>query len=113
MAKSWLATPREKTIIDNTMDYDNKNRGVLFRHDKKGNEKAPDYKGKLNASGTEYYLSAWLREKKDGSGKYMSISVEPKDQQPQTITEHHRAKANAYVRPQDDPKTPADEQIPF
>ncbi len=34
-------------------NYDNTNSGVLFKNDKKGNEKAPDYKGKVNV-----YLSA-------------------------------------------------------
>ncbi len=28
-------------------NYDNTNSGVLFKNDKKGNEKAPDYKGNL------------------------------------------------------------------
>ena len=27
------------------MEYDNTNRGVLFKHDKKTDEKHPDYKG--------------------------------------------------------------------
>lgn len=95
------------------MQYDNTNRGALFRNDKQGNEKRPDYRGSLNVDGVEFKLSAWIRDKKDGSGKFMSLSIEPKEQQPQTITEHHRAKANAYVRPQDDPDCDPDESIPF
>lgn len=55
------------------MAYDDTNRGVLFKNDKKGNEKAPDYTGKLNVDGKEMRLAAWLRE--GAKGKFMSISV--------------------------------------
>jgi hypothetical protein len=60
--------------------YDNTNSGALFRNDKAGNEKRPDYKGSLNIDGVDYWLSAWLRDKKDGSGKYMSLKAERKEQ---------------------------------
>ena len=55
------------------MEYDNTNSGALFKNDKKGNEKAPDYAGKINVDGTDYRLAAWVREGK--SGKFMSLKV--------------------------------------
>jgi len=79
--------------------YDNTNAGALFKNDKDGNEKRPDYKGQIVINGTEYWLSAWIRTKKDGSGgKFMSLKAEPK-QQPQARNEcsqHEQAKQNAY-----------------
>jgi hypothetical protein len=41
-------------------DYDNTNRGALFRNNDKTeeNEKWPDYRGNINVNGTEYWLSA-------------------------------------------------------
>lgn len=39
-------------------EYDNTNRGALFRNDKDGNEKRPDYTGKINVDGKDYVLSA-------------------------------------------------------
>ena len=58
-------------------DYTNS--GILFPNDKRGNEKAPDYTGKLNVGGTEYRLAAWINTGE--KGKYMSLKVselEPK-----------------------------------
>lgn len=57
------------------MAYDNTNRGALFKNDKKETDKHPDYKGKLNVNGRDFYLSAWLKTAKDGN-KYMSLSVQ-------------------------------------
>ena len=53
--------------------YDDTNRGALFKNDKKETDKHPDYKGPMNFNGEDGYLSAWLRESKDGK-KYMSLS---------------------------------------
>jgi hypothetical protein len=54
------------------MSHDNTNRGVLFKNDRKDTEKHPDYTGKIDIDGTEYYLSGWI---KDGrNGKFMSLS---------------------------------------
>jgi uncharacterized protein (DUF736 family) len=59
------------------MDYDNTNRGALFKNDRKETDKHPDYKGTINVAEDDYWLSAWL--KKDKNGKtYMSLSVQPK-----------------------------------
>ncbi len=60
-------------------DYDDTNRGVLFKNDKEGNERRPDYKGSINVNGTEFWLSAWIKEGQ--KGKFMSLSVQPKEQQ--------------------------------
>ena len=55
-------------------EYDDTNRGVLFRETDKRNEKAPDYKGKLNVEGKEYELAGWIRVSKAGN-KFLSVSV--------------------------------------
>jgi hypothetical protein len=66
--------------------YDNTNRGLLSRNDKQGNESRPDYRGSINVAGVEYWLSAWIKEGREGTKlagqKYMSLSVQPKDAQP-------------------------------
>lgn len=58
------------------MAYEQKDgQGNLFKNDKGGNDKRPDYRGEITVGGTKYKLSAWL---KDGQkGKYMSISAQP------------------------------------
>jgi len=62
------------------MEYDNTNRGVLFKNDRKDTDNHPDYKGSININGEEFWLSSWLKEGK--TGKYMSLSVTPKNAQP-------------------------------
>ena len=60
------------------MEYDNTNRGSLFKNDRKDDAKFPDYKGSINVDGTEYWLSAWIKVSKDGA-KFMSLSVKNKN----------------------------------
>ena len=65
------------------MSYDNTNSGLLAKNDKQGNDSRPDYRGSINVDGTEYWLSAWIKTGRDGTKlagqKYMSLSVQPKD----------------------------------
>jgi uncharacterized protein (DUF736 family) len=60
------------------MEYDNNNRGSLFKNDRKDDAKFPDYKGSINVNGTDYWLSAWIKVSKDGN-KFMSLSVKNKN----------------------------------
>lgn len=55
------------------MAYDNTNRGVLFPNDKKGNDKAPDFKGTININGEEKQLAAW--KKTSEKGNLLSLTV--------------------------------------
>jgi len=59
-------------------EYDNRNRISIFKNDKEDNPRRPDYTGTLNADGSDYYVSLWIRESKKGT-KYMSGEVKIKD----------------------------------
>lgn len=75
-----------------SQQYNDDNRGVLFKNDKQGNEKRPDYTGKINVEGKDYQLSAWIKEGR--SGKFMSLSVqEPRKQGSEPA--QHRASRQA------------------
>ncbi len=54
--------------------------GSLFKNDKKGVEKRPDYRGDIKIDGTVYQLSAWLKEGKNG--KFMSLNAQLKEDRP-------------------------------
>ncbi len=54
-------------------DYDNTNRGVLFKNNRKETDKHPDYTGHINIDGTEFWLSAWVQTSKSGD-RYLSLS---------------------------------------
>ena len=56
------------------------NSGVLFKNENKDNERKPDYKGNIMVDGQEYWLSAWIKEGKNG--KFMGLAVTPRDEQP-------------------------------
>jgi hypothetical protein len=56
-------------------DFDNTNRGALFKNDRKQADKHADYTGKLNVGGKDYWISGWVKEGK--SGKFFSLSVKP------------------------------------
>jgi uncharacterized protein (DUF736 family) len=77
-------------------NYDNTNKGALFTNDQKGNEKAPNYKGKLNVDGKEYEIAGWVRQGKSGS--FLSLTVsEP--YQKTTITD--APKQTTYNKPKE------------
>lgn len=62
------------------MEYDNSNRGVLFKNDRKEKDTHPDYKGSYtDGNGAEFWLSAWLKKDKNGN-TFMSLSTTAKDE---------------------------------
>lgn len=59
-------------------NYDNTNRGALFLNDKKERDNHPDYKGSVDADGTGYWVSAWVKVSQRGD-EYLSIALTPKE----------------------------------
>ena len=59
--------------------YDNTNRGALFKNNDKTDDKHADYRGELNVAGAEYWLNAWLNVSKTGN-KYMALRLKPKEE---------------------------------
>lgn len=59
------------------MAYETKpNSGSLFKNDRKEKETHPDYKGQALIGGVEMWVSAWIKEGKNG--KFMSLSFTEK-----------------------------------
>ena len=61
-----------------TQQYDNTNRGALFRNNRKEQDSHPDHTGSINVDGKDYYLNAWIKTSKSGD-KFFSLSIKPKD----------------------------------
>lgn len=57
------------------------NTGSLFKNDRKASDTHPDYNGSAKIAGVEYWISAWLKEGKDGGKKFFSFSFKPKESQ--------------------------------
>ncbi len=88
------------------MAFDKTNSGAIFRNDKEGNPRRPDYTGQINVEGKDYWLSAWIKEDKSG-GKFMSLNVKPKD------TNSSGASRKAAAPPPNQNDFDDDSDIPF
>lgn len=82
------------------LEYDNTNKGSLFRNNKKEEDRHPDYNGSINVEGTEYWLNAWIKESKKDGTKFFSLSVKEKQDSPR--------QSSAPTR-----KTYVDDDLPF
>lgn len=62
-------------------NYDNTNSGLLAKNDRKEKDSQPDYRGKINVNGQDFWLSGWIKVGREGSKmagqKYFSLSVTP------------------------------------
>ena len=67
------------------MEYDNNNSGALFRAKDRKTDKHPEYTGTINIEGVEFYLSAWVKEKKSDGEKFFGIKAKRKDKQPAQV----------------------------
>lgn len=84
------------------MQYDNTNKGAIFKNDRKQNERQPDYNGTINVEGKEYFISCWIKESQSGK-KFFSTSLTAKEQ-PQAPQAAPQAAA---------PQFDNDEDLPF
>lgn len=82
------------------MEFDNTNRGSLFKNEKKTEEKHPDMSGSININGTEYWISGWKKTSKAGTG-FISLSVRPKQEQTRQVSQPTRKAKPQFDDPLD------------
>lgn len=56
------------------MQYDNTNKIVIFKNNKKEKETQPDYTGTVNVEGKDYSVSLWIKEGK--AGKFFAGGIQ-------------------------------------
>ena len=91
--------------------YDNTNRGQIWRNEKKQTDNHPDFTGSLNVNGVEYWVSAWKR--KEGAAAKapaLSFSIKPKDEQPAASQRQAPRRADPISSGRNDDM---DDSIPF
>ena len=68
--------------------FDPTNRGTLAKNEKKDSPTHADYNGQINVQGKEFWLNGWIKE--GPKGKFLSLSVKPKDPSARQISEPTR-----------------------
>lgn len=86
--------------------FDPTNTFTLGKADKGDNPKRPDYKGKINIKGREFWLDGWIRTAGDGS-KFISGAVKPVEKKAE-----EPAKPAKPAKPAND-LADLDDDIPF
>jgi len=60
-------------------EYDNTNKGSIWKNEKKEKDTHPDFTGSLNVDGVEYWVSAWKRkEGQSPKAPALSFAIKPK-----------------------------------
>lgn len=60
-------------------EYDNRNTGVMFKNDRKTEDKHPDYTGSYyDAEGGEYFCDAWIKKSAKNGNTFLSFRTKPK-----------------------------------
>ena len=63
------------------MEYDNNNSGMLGKNKRmREGKRDPEYSGVCEVNGVSYYLSAWVKVKKEDGSKFFSLSFRPKEE---------------------------------
>lgn len=60
-------------------DYNNENRGAIWKNEKRAKDTDADFTGELDVGGVKFYVNAWRR--KEGASEKspaLSFSIKPK-----------------------------------
>jgi len=81
-------------------EYDNTNRGAIWKNDKKETEKHPDFRGEMEVTAPgKYWVSAWKRSPgAPDNAPALSFALTPKD---------------SVVKSEPAPKQQTDDDFPF
>ena len=82
--------------------YETNLTGVMFKNDKSGNYKRPDWKGSIEIDGVHYWCSGWARE--SAKGPLISMKLEKKEAQQAAAPKPAAPKSEAPA---------GDDDIPF
>jgi len=62
-------------------EYDNNMSGIISRNERKEKETHPDYRGSCEIENKEFWISGWVKERKDGTGSFLSLRFQSKEDQ--------------------------------
>ena len=70
-------------------DFDNTNRGAVWKNDRKSKDTDADFTGSINIEGKEYWLNAWHRDK-DASDKSPALKFTVRAKQSNQVDSIHK-----------------------
>ena len=102
-------------------EYDNTNRGAIWRNSKKTTENHPDFTGEINVDGRDYWLSGWQKKPGDkNNAPVVKFSIKAKDDLKYanrldlTFEKKAQAPVADFGATEDQPSSPIDyDDIPF
>lgn len=78
-------------------NYDNTNRGQIWKNENRKTDTHPQFTGSINVDGKEYWLSGWTRkEGANPKAPAMSFSVQPKEPKAETINDSNSLVNNEF-----------------
>ena len=94
--------------------YDNTNRGSIWKNDKKEKDTHPDFRGSLNVEGKEYWVSAWKRkEGANPKAPALSFSVQAKENTQAGGASYPSPSQSGGAEPAQAPESFDDSDLPF
>jgi hypothetical protein len=87
------------------MEYDNTNRGQIWKNEDRKSDTHPQFKGSMNIEGVEYWVSAWTR-KPDANPKAPALTFSFKKKEDKQDDQIHKTDPVSAVDEFDD-------KIPF
>jgi hypothetical protein len=60
------------------MSYDNTNKGIIAKNDRKTQDSHPDITGSINVDGKEYFINGWHKKRNSDGAAFYSLAVKPK-----------------------------------
>ena len=63
-------------------EYDNNMSGIISKNQNRTQETHADYSGNCEINNEQFYLDGWIKERKDGSGVFLSLRFKPKNANP-------------------------------
>jgi len=80
------------------MSYDNTNKGIISKNDRKTKDTHPDITGTLNVEGVEYFVDGWSKKRNSDGASFYSLSVKRKATVAEKISnEHGFGKQQSYA----------------
>lgn len=61
-------------------NYDNTNKGIISKNERKETDSHPDIAGSINVDGKEYWLNGWLKKRGSDGAPFYSLAVKPKQE---------------------------------